>query len=229
MPEKYNYLFKAHQQELNSHRGFDIGALNLTMFVTRKIQVPVFIYPYTRLLVEINRSVGNQKLFSEITKNLEDSEKEGIINYYYFPYRMNIQRQIENALSMTAGLNFVWHLSMHTFTPALDGKVRKADIGILYDPASSLERRVATLIKDEIHAHDKRWIVRRNYPYLGKSDGLTTHLRKQFGRDRYCGIELEVNQKYTGDKNSEDWFRLKKTIVESLERVWNRIGQNIEV
>jgi hypothetical protein len=37
--------------------------------------------------------------------------------------------------------------------------------------------------------------VRYNYPYLGKMDGFTTYLRKQF-ISNYIGIELEVNQKY---------------------------------
>ena len=31
------------------------------------------------------------------------------------------------------------HLSSHSFTPELDGKVRKADIGLIYDPARQRE------------------------------------------------------------------------------------------
>ena len=27
------------------------------------------------------------------------------------------------------------HVSSHSFTPELDGKVRRADVGLLYDPA----------------------------------------------------------------------------------------------
>jgi hypothetical protein len=38
--------------------------------------------------------------------------------------------------------------------------------------------------------------VRRNYPYAGKADGLTAHLRRRFPPDEYRGIELEVNQKH---------------------------------
>jgi len=36
--------------------------------------------------------------------------------------------------------------------------------------------------------------VRRNYPYAGKGDGLTSHLRLHFPPRAYVGIELEVNQ-----------------------------------
>ena len=138
VPDDYKYLFESHDHALNSHRGFDIGSLNLTMFVTRQIQVPVFVYPYTRLLIEVNRSVGNKKLFSEFTNYLSDIKKKDLINNYYLSYRCNVQRQLENAVAMLTGGNFVLHISMHTFTPVLDGKIRTADIGILYDPASSI-------------------------------------------------------------------------------------------
>ena len=37
--------------------------------------------------------------------------------------------------------------------------------------------------------------VRRNYPYAGKGDGLTSYLRQQFSPAAYVGIELEINQK----------------------------------
>jgi hypothetical protein len=43
-----------------------------------------------------------------------------------------------------------------------------------------------------------KWSVRRNYPYLGRSDGLTTYLRRRFDRDRYVGVEIEVNQRLCG-------------------------------
>ena len=36
--------------------------------------------------------------------------------------------------------------------------------------------------------------VRRNYPYAGKGDGLTSYLRRRFPPGAYVGIELEVNQ-----------------------------------
>jgi len=220
----YKHLFENHDDVLNTHRGFDIGALNLTMFVTREIQVPVFVYPFTRLLVEINRSEGHRKLFSEFTNKLTNKEKSEIINNFYLPYRINVERQIANAAEMTAHQSFVLHVSIHSFTPILNNCERTADIGILYDPASSRESIVAEIWKDEINNYDKSWDVRRNYPYLGKADGFTTYLRKQFGADNYCGIELEVNQKYAENRDTADWIRLKKTIAKTLSSVWNKVA-----
>ena len=88
----------------------------------------------------------------------------------------------------------VIHLGIHSFTPILNNVVRNADVGILYDPARPWEAQVATSIIEEIQARAPELRIRRNYPYLGKSDGLTTSLRKKFG-PAYVGIEIEINQK----------------------------------
>lgn len=60
--------------------------------------------------------------------------------------------------------------------------------------------------------------VRFNYPYLGKADGFTTHLRKKF-KDNYIGIELEVNQKFA--KNNQMDAYLKQMLVFALKTVIN--------
>lgn len=36
--------------------------------------------------------------------------------------------------------------------------------------------------------------VRRSYPYLGKTDGHATFLRRKYPTTSYVGVELEVNQ-----------------------------------
>ena len=57
--------------------------------------------------------------------------------------------------------------------------------------------------------------VRRNYPYNGASDGLTTYLRGRFSGRLYSGIELEVNQRYPlGD--ALVWRRLRASIIAAL-------------
>jgi hypothetical protein len=57
--------------------------------------------------------------------------------------------------------------------------------------------------------------VRRNYPYVGYSDGLTTYLRTRFDDRQYSGIELEINQRYPrGD--SRTWRKLRGIVVAAL-------------
>ena len=60
--------------------------------------------------------------------------------------------------------------------------------------------------------------VRFNSPYLGKADGFTTYLRKKFP-DKYSGIELEVNQKFS--KNNAFKSDLKTALYNSLSNLVN--------
>jgi len=73
--------------------------------------------------------------------------------------------------------------------------VRRADVGLLYDPTCARERDLCIRWRRALQARAADWNVRRNYPYLGRSDGLTSYLRKHYGDDMYAGVELEVNQK----------------------------------
>jgi hypothetical protein len=57
--------------------------------------------------------------------------------------------------------------------------------------------------------------VRRNYPYAGKGDGLTAHLRRRFPPGAYVGIELEVNQAIVRAAGRR-WSVLRGVLIESL-------------
>jgi hypothetical protein len=57
--------------------------------------------------------------------------------------------------------------------------------------------------------------VRRNYPYAGKEDGLTSCLRSRFPADVYLGIELEINQNIVMAEKKR-WTALRALLIESL-------------
>lgn len=61
--------------------------------------------------------------------------------------------------------------------------------------------------------------MRRNYPYLGRADGLTTHLRRALKTPRYLGIELELNQALLGLTGRGGWRCTLGAIVESLREM----------
>ncbi|NJW55731.1 N-formylglutamate amidohydrolase, partial [Salinimicrobium sp. CDJ15-91] len=89
----------------------------------------------------------------------------------------------------------VLHISVHTFTPELEGEVRTADVGLLFDPAREEEADFCKRFQKSLFKQDKELQVKFNYPYLGIDDGFTTYLRQKFPK-QYLGIELEVNQKF---------------------------------
>jgi predicted N-formylglutamate amidohydrolase len=122
-------------------------------------------------------------------RNISCAEKDRRIRLYYAPFREALLAEVRRSIEK---YSHCIHLSVHSFTPVVDGVVRKADIGILYDPTRRREKRLAGDLIGRIAAEGFR--VRRNYPYRGVSDGHTTHLRTRFPETRYLGLELEVNQ-----------------------------------
>ena len=107
------------------------------------------------------------------------------------------------------------HIASHSFTPELHGHVRTADVGLLYDPGRPGEVAVCNAWLAALKKADPTLRLRRNYPYLGKSDGVAQALRRQHPPDRYVGIELEVNQRYV-EAGGRAWPRLRRTLVETL-------------
>jgi predicted N-formylglutamate amidohydrolase len=100
----------------------------------------------------------------------------------------------------------------------LDGVVRKPDIAFLYDPARAAERTFAAAWIQGLRGVSPGRIVRRNDPYRGAADGLTTALRRAHPEERYVGIEVEVNQRHVGrDGRFPAW--VADALARSLERV----------
>lgn len=193
VPARYRPLFRGHSRTLQSHRGWDPGSPKIGRAMACKFNEPLMTTDISRLLVEVNRSLHHPRLFSEFSQQLSQDEQAELLSTYYFPYRQQVQSRIGKRIK--SGLR-VLHLSIHTFTPELDGVVRAADVGLLYDPSRTREQRFCRRWQQVMKALQPDRIVRRNYPYRGASDGLTTHLRRLFAEDDYLGIELEVNQKH---------------------------------
>lgn len=191
---------------LKTHRAYDIGALAVFRKLV-KFAKPEFYCEgkFSRLFVDLNRTITNKSAFSEYYDALEARDKSAAkkakvqATAYWQEYRAAIEKFVDSALKpktrAARSEPEIVHLGIHSFTPVLNGKVRNADIGILYDPARPQERAYANVIKAEIKRLYPAMKVRFNYPYKGSSDGLTTTLRKKFG-PRYVGIEIEINQKF---------------------------------
>lgn len=169
----------------------------------------------SRLLVDLNRSVGHPQLFSETIRRLPPPVREEILAQYYRPYREQVEHLVAQAV---ADGQRVIHISSHSFTPELNGKVRNADVGLLYDPARHGEVELCARWRATLAELAPSLRVRRNYPYAGKGDGLTAYLRQRFAPNTYIGIELEVNQQIV-QSDAGQWTALRTLLVDSLGTV----------
>jgi predicted N-formylglutamate amidohydrolase len=212
IPARYRTLFRGRRALLDSHRGYDPGALVMGRALARAFQVPLVASTVSRLVVDLNRSIGHPRLFSAATRGAPSLLRAEIVERHYLPYRAEVERLVTQAVGRGRR---VIHIASHSFTPALDGKVRRADVGLLYHPARHGEAALCARWKASLAIIAPELRVRRNYPYAGKGDGLTSHLRLRFPPGAYVGIELEVNQKIVIEAGRR-WTSLRRALVESL-------------
>jgi predicted N-formylglutamate amidohydrolase len=189
VPREHRALFRGKGKLLASERGWDAGALAVARRLARALHAPLIAATTTRLLVDLNRAPHNPAVFSELTRDLPQEHRERLLARHHRPHRDRVRA------SVAAQRGRVLHLAVHSFTPVWRGAERRFEIGIHYDPGRRRERRLAQDWQRQLGLACPELRVRRNAPYRGNTDGLTTALRREFPAVRYLGLELELNQR----------------------------------
>lgn len=215
VPPDYAPAFAGHEALLPTHRGWDPGALELARQMAQALDAPLFAATTTRLLIDLNRSIGHRQLHSEATRGLARATRGDIAARYYRPHRDAVESEVARRIG--AGQR-VLHVASHSFTPALNGVVRQADVAWLYDPRRAGEVALASHWLQALKKRRPALQLRRNYPYEGKGDGLTALLRKRHPPEAYVGVELEVNQRFVLE-GGPAWDALRADIIQALAEV----------
>ncbi len=193
IPGPWAPLFRGKTRELESHRGWDRGALSFARRLARRFEAPLVAATTSRLLVDLNRSPHHPAVFSRVTRALPADERAAILERVHRAHWQSVRE----ALDAVDGCAV--HVAVHSFTPVLRGRVRAFDVALLYDPARARESALAARWKRHLLAQAPWVRARRNAPYRGSSDGLTTAMRRERSAARYLGIELELNQASIAD------------------------------
>lgn len=207
VPQQYQHIFSDIKDILESHRGYDPGALEIARFLATEYSAPLFICETTRLLIEPNRSLDNHQLYSEYSRKLCETDHDQILQQYYYPHRNGVEDVISKLTKP------VLHLSIHTFTPVFDEKERTVDMGLLFDPDRKSETDFCAKLMDGLEQMLSDIRIKFNEPYKGTDDGFTTYLRTKFADRDYLGIEIEINQKFRG---TEKWELISVGLKEAL-------------
>jgi predicted N-formylglutamate amidohydrolase len=212
VPRRFARLFERKDALLESHRGWDPGALELARALAKRFEAPLFRGIVTRLLVDLNRSLQSPTLFSEYALRLEEKERLALLQRYWEPYR----HAVRNCLAAEiAARRTVLHLSVHSFTARLRGESRPTDIGLLFDPRRRGEEELCRTLRAALQGQLPDLQIDMNEPYSGVSDGLTTTLRAEFPKSRYLGVELEVNQRFARSERPR-WRAVQQGIARAL-------------
>jgi predicted N-formylglutamate amidohydrolase len=204
--------YRSHFSErfLETHRGYDPGALAVARDIARATGAPLYYSTISRLLVELNRPLGHPQLFF---RDFPKATKDLLLRRYYFPYWRAVGKAARRG-------GRVIHLSVHSFTPRMRGQTRKVDVGLLFDPRRAPEAAFCQRWRAALEQLSPRLRVRDNEPYPGVFPSLVDALRNELGPRRYVGIQIEVNQKFPRGDGAR-WRRLRRLLVASFGAALN--------
>ena len=146
-------------------------------------------FAYSRLLIDCNRAPSDHDLIlpeSDGTpvpgnRGLTDAERQRRIREFYDPYHAAVDRIVRDRADASRLL-----LSVHSFTPTLDGKDRPFDVGVLFDGHEDLAHEFGQRL-----AHTG-YRVRDNEPYSGYA-GLIFSARRHGRQHGLPYLEIEMN------------------------------------
>ena len=107
VPDPYAGLFRGHDRLLETHRGYDRGALTLATRLARTMKAPLVASTVTRLLIDLNRSPGHPAQFSRFTKELDQAARQTIQARFYEPYRARVATLVQQAIAPGSGGSFI--------------------------------------------------------------------------------------------------------------------------
>jgi predicted N-formylglutamate amidohydrolase len=199
--------------DLCAHIGWDIGAAELTGYLARELGAAAALSGVSRLVVDCNRDLGDHDLIVENSHGVrvpgnaavDADERRRRIREFYEPYHDVIDR-----LLMSRPRRYL--LSVHSFTPELNGRERRFEVGILYDAFEDDARRVG----ERLGAQALR--VRYNEPYSA-FDGLIFSARTHGLANGVRYAEIEVNNRLLRDHAGV--ARLGAALAKALRQCWD--------
>jgi predicted N-formylglutamate amidohydrolase len=201
------------------HLAIDIGAGALTERLAESLGVTAVLAQYSRLVVDCNRQlldpsaflVFGDGIFVPGNNNLSDADKKQRSDAIYWPYHKVISDQVGRLRSLGPPPLFV---SIHSFTPVLNGISRSWEMGVLWDA----DEEVAKIVIEELRRAG--YEVGDNEPYSGKApQDFTVDHHAEGGSLRHAAIE--IRQDLIDDDHGVD------EVAEVLHRVFELVAERI--
>ena len=172
------------------HLAVDIGAGPLTESLSDSLGVTAVLAQYSRLVIDCNRELLDPGAFLEFgdgivvagNRSLSQAGKDVRAREIYRPYHRAIDQQINRLQSIGPPPAFI---SIHSFTPVLNGESRPWEVGILWDT----DARLPDIFLEGFRAAG--YVTGDNEPYSGKApqDYTVDHHAEAIGIP-HLGIEI---------------------------------------
>ena len=200
-----------------SHVAWDLGAMAVARAMSRILDATLVSSQVSRLVYDCNRppdAIDTMPTHSEAYAvpgncDLTEVEKRARVARYYVPFHDRLASLIASRIDPII-------VTIHSFTPIYNGKVRDVEIGILHDRDSRLADAM-------LHVSD-RHDVRRNAPY-GPKDGVTHTLKEHAITHGHLNVMIEIRNDLIADEASQ--MAMAQTLAGWIEQALKTVRAKI--
>jgi predicted N-formylglutamate amidohydrolase len=202
------------------HLALDIGAGKLTESLAASLGVTAVVAQYSRLAVDCNRQLMDPGAFLEYgdgilvpgNRNLKQADKDARADAIYWPYHNAIDKQVQRLRAIGPPPAFI---SIHSFTPVLNGISRAVEMGVLWDK----DERTSNIFIEKFR--EAGFLTGDNEPYSGKApqDFTIDHHAEEIDLPH---VGIEVRQDLIDDIAGVN--EIAPVMHEIIKEIPNRIG-----
>lgn len=213
IPPELNGLGLTEEARL-SHAAWDPGALGMAKAMADKLKASLVFSKVSRLVYDCNRPPHALDAMRDVSeafdvpgnRHLNDAQRQARIAQFYEPFESALANEVMRHKEPVI-------ITVHSFTPVYDGRVRDLEIGILHDS----DTRLADAILAVANTH----MVRRNQPY-GPEDGVTHTLRVHALPKSRLNVMIEVRNDLIASQSAQ--HAMAQTLSEWVAKALDSLG-----
>ncbi len=150
-------------EQLDDHIGWDPGAADVARLLSNKLDAPLILSGYSRLVIDCNRPLQSPQSIPEQSagvlvpsnQNITAEDRARRVKNVFTPYHNAINQLLADRKNRPTVF-----LSIHSFTPSLDGQHRPWHIGVSFWRNDTLAKLLISALKK-----DEDIVVGDNEPY----------------------------------------------------------------
>jgi predicted N-formylglutamate amidohydrolase len=206
------------EKELRRHIGWDIGAAGVTRLLAHRLGAPAILAGYSRLVVDCNRDPADATSMpavsdgvavpgnASLTEATRQQRLEALFRPYHHAIEQALDRFAERAVHPAV-------LSIHSFTPTMNGIARPWHIGVLWDRDPRIPVPLLAALRRE-----PELVVGDNEPYSAREPAGYT-VRTHAVKRGLSHVAVEIRQDLIAEPEGErEWAeRLAAALTPILE------------